>query len=531
MTTQTDDLRFLLVNLTHIHRAFDTQLRCKPEEIKEFLKFVNESATSHSNQCVCYLSHKILTRIFLLYPSLIAKSVSCAPLFQDIPTSGLLSFLRKIYSLQTLQYLLKESYNSLSRELIRSIVSYLYSQKLSFTDSYFSGHKELSCSRVEQLALFESLLLLIRTMLQIHKTLQLERAPSVVTGDIELSYMINEICNTFLFSKSFTEIYANTFLNSPFERVFYCGLIDLTYRYVTVFSNKETVLPDEITRVVIHGNKEFIRNLEPNQLHTACAKELTLRLDTKERCIKIITDTMLLCLDLFRFYLLNNPLTLKTKGDNCEIMLDRISHLISVSRKTPIPHSVSQSAPADSSLFYFYSQDDKSLFKFISILLELHSSLASNLLMLPDVKSQIYRTLPEPNQLFLSFLIHTGFDHVLMIDLITCELNSTFMSCFSTFLNNLLLFDKKIDAVLFRKDNLFISLHLSLTTYLIDGKTPTAGSSIAYQFTDLLYKVFLFLSKHISKKSTRCISYLKLLLGELIMKYDLSDIEMLTKNS
>ena len=520
MTSQNDELRFLLVNLTHIsYRTSDTQEICKPEEIYEFLKFLNKFATSHSSQCVCYLSHKILTRIILQYPSLFALFGSCNAIFQNTSCSTLhfqIPFWRKIYFVQVLQSLLRT--NS-STELIHSVVSYLYSQRLSFIESYFTEHNVVSCGKMELLILFESLLVLIRSIFRIQKVLKLETT-SVVKEDNDLPYMIVQICSTFLFSKSVALIYTNSFKQSPFERVFYCGLIDLTYRYLALFAIKEIL--DEITRFAIYENQEFISNLESNPLNRSYTKELTLSLDNKDRYIKIVTDMVLLCLDLFRYYLINSS-TMDITDNNFTLLLNRISYLISLAGKT-------QSDSTNYSLFYFYSQKDKSLFKFIDILLELHSFLVSNQVISPEVKVQTYRILPEPNELFLSFLIHTGFDHVLIIDLVTSEFNSTFINCFTSFLQNLIIFNQNIDASLTRTDNIFNSLHFNLTTYLRDPNALIPGYSTVYQFTDMLYKVILFLSKHNSKYSNKYVIYIISLLKELITKYDLCNINKFSEN-
>ena len=529
MISQNEDLRFLLVNLTHIsYRTSDTQARCSPEEIYEFLKFLNKFATSHTSQCVCYLSHKILTRIILQYPSLFTLFGSCNTIFQSFSSSTLrhqTPFWKNIYFVQILQSLLS---TSSSAELTRSVVSYLYSQRHSFIESYFTEHIVLACNRMElRLSLFESLLLLIRTLLRIQKTIQ--TVSSAVKEDTDLANMINQICSTFLFSTSVTEIYSKNFMKFPFERVFYCGFIDLTNKLITSFAFKDNRMLDEITQFAISENRDFISNLDSNPLNITCTRKLTLRLDTQERYIKIITNMVLLCLKLFKYFLVNNSSTLDT-NNNCTLLLNRISYLISVSRKTRIPDSKSQSDSTNSSLFSFYSQDDKSLFKFMNILLDLHSFLAPNQQISSDVKLQIYRTIPEPNELFLSFLIHTGFDHVLLIDLVTSELNPTFVGCFTTFLENLILFNHSINTALIDTNNIFNSLHLDLSTYRSTHETPIADYSTTSRFIDVLYKLVPSLSRHISKNSNKCVGYLISLLKELITKYDLCGVNILSQN-
>ena len=190
---------------------------------------------------------------------------------------------------------------------------------------------------------------------------------------------------------------------------------------------------------------------------------------------------LLLYLDLFKYSLTYSLISQEfhTATYNCNRLLVMISSLITAAGK----HT--ESMYSESSVFYLYNQEDKSLFKFINVLYELYSFTDNNCVVYSEGKNVIYTTLPDPNSLFLTFLTNTGFDHVLLIDLLTSEVNYRFTNCLISFLMNFLTSDG--DSTFKEMDS---SLRLSL------GSNDSQDSSdTANKLTDLITELYLYFSK------------------------------------
>ena len=166
-----------------------------------------------------------------------------------------------------------------------------------------------------------------------------------------------------------------------------------------------------------------------------------------------------------------------------------------------------ESMYSESSIFYLYNQEDKSLFKFINVLYELYSFTDNNCVVYSEGKNVIYTTLPDTNSLFLTFLTNTGFDHVLLIDLLTSEVNYRFTNCLNSFLMNFLTSDG--DGTFKEMDS---SLRLSL------GSNDSQDS---FDTANKLTELYLYFSKlrTVNTKGT-----LLPLLKEITRKYRMLEV-------
>ena len=419
-----NDLKLILINLTHIsNRISHTLPSCSPEEIFEFLKYIRSLTNCYSNQCVYYLSHKVTTRVILQYPCLFAFCKTVNFTIQDIPNSPSYQsgyVWKRIYFLQTLQSLLETHPRNFLLTL--NVVSYLYSNRYSIVQSHLRLRNDCVMN------ILETINLLTKALLRIVK--QNDFMILVCKNFVNLSYKIRKICHTFIFSIHSTLISPVT-MDYPFTRIYWCVLILLLQKYLNIFAFKRSRNLEVVTRFIISNHRIVLSNLSTNilDINQTQTSRLTFRLYTQDYSTKIFTNTLLLYLDLFKYNLAYSLITQELNHSatyNCNKLLRRISSLITAAGK------YTESIYTDSSIFYLYNQEDNTLFKFINVLYELYSFLGYNCVVSFEWKNVIYTTLPDPNSLFLTFLTNTGFDHVLLIDLLTSEVNYRFTNCLIT---------------------------------------------------------------------------------------------------
>ena len=465
-----NDLRLILINLTHIsNRISHTLPSCSPEEIFEFLKYIRTLTTCHSNQCVCYLSHKVTTRVILQYPCLFALCKTINFTIQEIPTSPYHSgytVCKRIYFLQTLQSLLET--HPRNYVLTINVVSYLYSHRYSIVHSH-----RLRNSSV--MNILETINLLSKALLRIVK--QKEFILLLCKSSGNLPYKIQKICHTFIFSIHSAII--SVTMDFPYTRIYWCVLIELLQKYLNTFAFKRRKKVESVTRFVISNHRIILSNLSMSILaiNQTQTNRLTFRLHTQDYPHNIFTNMLLLYLDLLKYSLAYSLMSQESRNAmyNCSRLLEGISALITAAAR------YTESMYTDSSIFYLYNQEDKTLFKLISVLYELYSFLGCKCVVF-EGKNVIYSTLPDPNSLFLTFLTNTGFDHVLLIDLLTSEGNHRFTSCLVTFLLNFLTCDGE-------------SVFKEIGSEFIFANDSDDSSDTANKFSDLVTELYLYFSK------------------------------------